>query len=132
MRKAVTWAMPMLSTQESPLLFVLCRLWVPNWSSTAVTYDMAGSGSLTLFRASPLNLSLWPLRSVRRASSATHLAEPIATVITDALPRATKGSHHGRVVVARRLALTFSARGLLVSGSRWMGQRRQLGITIVA
>jgi hypothetical protein len=29
------------------------RLWVPNWSSTPVTCDRAGSGSPTLFRASP-------------------------------------------------------------------------------
>ena len=60
-----------------------------------------------------------------------HLAEPITTVITDALAR-YRGIHHGSAVVARRLSLTFSAPDLLISGSRWVDQRHQLGTTVVA
>ena len=60
------------SVQHSRARFLVeVSLWVPNWSSTAAICDIAGSGSPTLFRVSPLNLSLWPLRAVRRARSIT-------------------------------------------------------------
>ena len=52
--------------------------------------------------------------SSKHALGYRHLAEPITTVITGALPRVTEQMHHGSAVVSRRLSLTFSTPELLV------------------
>ncbi|MDQ3905428.1 MAG: hypothetical protein M3300_08330 [Actinomycetota bacterium] len=70
--------------------------------------------------------------STNAKSTLSHaLAKPITTVITDALPRATKGSHHGSAVVPGRLSVTFSTSDLLESELRRVDQRSQHGITVV-
>ena len=73
-------------------------LWVPNWSSTAVTCDIAGSGSPTLLRASPFEsrtVLVAALTSLKHALDHRQLAEPITAVIIDASARATEGSATG-------------------------------------
>jgi hypothetical protein len=68
----------------------------------------------------------------KRTTDHRHLAEPITTVITGVLPRTMGRIRHGSAVVSRRLSLPFHAPGLLISGSRRVDQRRQLGITVIA
>jgi hypothetical protein len=65
---------------------------VPNCSSAAVTCEIAGCGSPTLFRASPFESVLVAASSsFDERAQRPALAEPITTVITDALPRASEG-----------------------------------------
>ena len=78
-------------------------LWVPKWSSTAVTCDVADIGSPTLSRGHPLQIC--PCGRARPR----HLAESITTVITDAITTYYRGIHHGSATVSHRTSLTFSA-----------------------
>jgi len=103
---------------------------VPNWSSTAATWCIAGSGNPTLFRASPFEPVLVAASTnSKSALDYRHWGEPITTVITDASTPTTEGSAI-RVPPSSPGAHQCSA-DLLISGPHEVDQRRQLGITVV-
>src|SRR5947209_1341247 len=74
-----------------------------------MTCDIAGSGSPTLFRPFPSNLSLWPLRPVRSARSATAFGGVDHYDDHRRLDTRRRVIHHGCAVISRRLSVTFSA-----------------------
>ena len=76
-----------------PEVAVLCRqvLWVPNWSSTAVTCDIAGSSSRHYFGPFRRICPCGRFDQCEARARARHLAELITTMITGALTRATEG-----------------------------------------
>jgi hypothetical protein len=67
----------------------------------------------------------------KRAPSGWYLAEPITTVITDALPRATEGSAT-RASSFPPTLINVQHPDLLVPESRPVDQRCRLRITVVA
>jgi hypothetical protein len=98
-------------------------LWVPNWSSTAVTCDIGGSGSPTLFRAIPSNCPCGRFDQFEERAQPRYLAEPITTVITDARQVPWRDPHRC-TVVSRRPSINVQRPDVLVSGLRRVDQRR--------
>jgi hypothetical protein len=83
-------------------------MWVPNWSSTAVTCDIGGSGSPTLFRAIP-SKSVLVAASTKSKSTLSGISG--AEHHDDPRPTATRhaGIHHGSAAVSRRPSVRFNA-----------------------
>jgi len=82
---------------------------VPNGSSTAVTCNIASSGSPTLCRAIPSNLSLWPLRPARSPRSMAGAGGTDHQGDHRSIATRHWGIHLGAPAVSRRLSSTFSA-----------------------